>query len=155
MSDVQCSLKWPALFVQMNTIERRLRANGEKEETIAKYKDVDAYLKKLEKKLREGSTLDVGLKGHNKVSNLASQLSSKLTHPAPLERSKVTSTQQLRRLVNHNNYWSNINLKFSVMRFKNNDSEHYNKLNKLFYIVCLWNFVFHDCALPLSSSGVC
>lgn len=80
----------------MNTIERRLRANGEKEETIAKYKDVDAYLKRLEKKLREGSTLDVGLKGHNKVSNLASQLSSKLTHPLPLERSKVCSAAGIR-----------------------------------------------------------
>ena len=103
---------------QMNTIERRLRANGEKEETIAKYKDVDAYLKRLENKLREGSTLDVGRKGrpssfflsfstcsdteassginffftgNNKVSNLASQLSSKLTSATPLDKPKSVS----------------------------------------------------------------
>ena len=83
----------------MNTIERRLRANGEKEETIAKYKDVDAYLKRLEKKLREGSTLDVGLKGHNKVSNLASQLSSKLTHATNLEKPKNVRTHIFKYLL--------------------------------------------------------
>ncbi|KAF2362273.1 Zinc finger LIM-type [Trinorchestia longiramus] len=84
--------KWSreAYDEKMNTMERRLRANGEKEETIAKYKDVDAYLKRLENKLREGSTLDVGLKGHNKVSNLASQLSSKLTSAGPAtEKAKL------------------------------------------------------------------
>ena len=62
---------------QFNTLERRLRENGEDEGTIAKYKDIDASLKRLEMKLREGSTLETGQRGHNKVSNLASQLSSK------------------------------------------------------------------------------
>ncbi|XP_066979109.1 F-actin-monooxygenase Mical isoform X3 [Macrobrachium rosenbergii] len=63
---------------KFHNIERRLRENGEDEETIAKYKDIDASLKRLEMKLREGSTLETGMRGQNKVSNLASQLSSKL-----------------------------------------------------------------------------
>ncbi|KAK7067265.1 [F-actin]-monooxygenase mical3 [Halocaridina rubra] len=63
---------------KFHNIERRLRENGEDEETIAKYKDIDASLKRLEMKLREGSTLETGRRGQNKVSNLASQLSSKL-----------------------------------------------------------------------------
>lgn len=66
------------LLLKFQNIERRLRENGEDEERIAKYLDIDACLKRLERKLREGSTLETGLRGHNKVSDLANQLSSKL-----------------------------------------------------------------------------
>ncbi|MCL4126257.1 UNVERIFIED_CONTAM: hypothetical protein GTU68_006289, partial [Idotea baltica] len=62
---------------KFQNIERRLRENGEDEDRIAKFLDIDASLKRLERKLREGSTLETGLRGHNKVSDLANQLSSK------------------------------------------------------------------------------
>ncbi|KAK8728739.1 hypothetical protein OTU49_009120 [Cherax quadricarinatus] len=68
---------------KFHNIERRLRENGEDEETIAKYRDIDTSLKRLEMKLREGSTLETGMRGQNKVSNLASQLSSKLEKKEP------------------------------------------------------------------------
>lgn len=78
---------------QFQNIERRLRENGEDEETIAKYRDIDASLKRLEMKLREGSTLETGLRGQNKVSNLASQLSSKWERK---ETEKIPITRQVR-----------------------------------------------------------
>lgn len=78
---------------QFHNIERRLRENGEDEETIAKYRDIDSSLKRLEMKLREGSTLDTGLRGQNKVSNLASQLSSKLDKK--IEQEKVLVSRQV------------------------------------------------------------
>ncbi|XP_071535359.1 uncharacterized protein Mical isoform X2 [Panulirus ornatus] len=68
---------------KFHNIEKRLRENGEDEETIAKYRDIDTSLKRLEMKLREGSTLETGMRGQNKVSNLASQLSSKLEKKEP------------------------------------------------------------------------
>nr|XP_027209346.1 protein-methionine sulfoxide oxidase mical3a-like [Penaeus vannamei] len=77
--------------VTFQNIERRLRENGEDEETIAKYRDIDASLKRLEMKLREGSTLETGLRGQNKVSNLASQLSSKWERK---ETEKIPITRQ-------------------------------------------------------------
>ncbi|KAK3880510.1 hypothetical protein Pcinc_014999 [Petrolisthes cinctipes] len=77
---------------KFHNIERRLRENGEDEETIAKYRDIDSSLKRLEMKLREGSTLDTGLRGQNKVSNLASQLSSKLDKK--IEQEKVLVPRQ-------------------------------------------------------------
>ncbi|XP_042224057.1 F-actin-monooxygenase Mical-like isoform X2 [Homarus americanus] len=76
---------------KFHNIERRLRENGENEETIAKYRDIDSSLKRLEMKLREGSTLETGMRGQNKVSNLASQLSSKLEKKEP---EKVLITRQ-------------------------------------------------------------
>ncbi|XP_042866389.1 F-actin-monooxygenase Mical-like isoform X3 [Penaeus japonicus] len=76
---------------KFHNIERRLRENGEDEETIAKYRDIDASLKRLEMKLREGSTLETGLRGQNKVSNLASQLSSKWEKK---ETEKIPITRQ-------------------------------------------------------------
>ncbi|ROT72714.1 putative protein-methionine sulfoxide oxidase mical3b isoform X8 [Penaeus vannamei] len=76
---------------KFQNIERRLRENGEDEETIAKYRDIDASLKRLEMKLREGSTLETGLRGQNKVSNLASQLSSKWERK---ETEKIPITRQ-------------------------------------------------------------
>lgn len=78
---------------QFHNIERRLRENGEDEETIAKYRDIDTSLKRLEMKLREGSTLETGMRGQNKVSNLASQLSSKLEKKEP---EKVLISRQVR-----------------------------------------------------------
>ncbi|KAB7497498.1 Protein-methionine sulfoxide oxidase MICAL3 [Armadillidium nasatum] len=82
-------------------IERRLRENGEDEERIAKYLDIDASLKRLERKLREGSTLETGLRGHNKVSNLANQLSSKLVRKDDNSSSKSvsSSSKQTRAMV--------------------------------------------------------
>ncbi|XP_068242855.1 F-actin-monooxygenase Mical isoform X2 [Palaemon carinicauda] len=81
---------------KFHNIEKRLRENGEDEETIAKYKDIDASLKRLEMKLREGSTLETGMRGQNKVSNLASQLSSKLEKK---ETEKVLVTKPMRPTV--------------------------------------------------------
>lgn len=108
-------------MLQMNTMERRLRANGEKEETIAKYKDVDAYLKRLEKKLKEGSTLDVGLKGNNKVSSLASQLSSKLTHvggaAAPQKSKPVSSVPTQNIMICHSFQVFHLLLFFYILVF--------------------------------------
>ncbi|KAG0711104.1 [F-actin]-monooxygenase Mical [Chionoecetes opilio] len=83
---------------KFHNIERRLRENGEDEETIAKYRDIDSSLKRLEMKLREGSTLETGLRGKNKVSNLASQLSSKLEKREP-EKVLVTKQQPSRPMV--------------------------------------------------------
>ncbi|KAK8384350.1 hypothetical protein O3P69_009264 [Scylla paramamosain] len=83
---------------KFHNIERRLRENGEDEETIAKYRDIDSSLKRLEMKLREGSTLETGLRGKNKVSNLASQLSSKLEKKEP-EKVLVMKQQSSRPMV--------------------------------------------------------
>ncbi|CAL4062002.1 unnamed protein product [Meganyctiphanes norvegica] len=81
---------------KLHNMERRLRENGEDEETIAKYRDIDSSLKRLEIKLREGSSLSPGLRGQNKVAGLANKLSTALENKEP---EKVVLTRQPSRPV--------------------------------------------------------
>jgi len=48
-------------------------------ETATRYAEVDVTLKRLEQKLKEGSTLDTGQRGSNKVSAMAEQFAVKPT----------------------------------------------------------------------------
>ena len=64
----------------------------EEGEPYPKYQEIDQKLRLLEKKLREGSTMEVGQRGANKVSAMAQQLTSKLKdekvpEKVPLQRS--------------------------------------------------------------------
>lgn len=53
-------------------MERKLRVKGFDEETASKYAEIDMSLKQLEKKIKEGATLEAG-----KVSAMAAQLANK------------------------------------------------------------------------------
>ena len=56
----------------------KVKSNLEDVEQNGKQNDIDASLAKLQKKLREGSALETGERGANKVSALVGELSSKL-----------------------------------------------------------------------------
>ena len=64
----------------------KVKSNLEDVEQNGKQNDIDASLAKLQKKLREGSALETGERGANKVSALVGELSNKLQ---PTEQPKV------------------------------------------------------------------
>ena len=72
-------------------MERKLRVKGFDEETASKYAEIDMSLKQLEKKIKEGGSLEAG-----KVSAMAAQLANKNQQEAEktsIQRSvSVTST---------------------------------------------------------------
>ncbi|CAG0890093.1 unnamed protein product [Darwinula stevensoni] len=80
-----------------DTFDDKLQKAKKKEaqeegEPYPKYQEIDQKLRLLEKKLREGSTMEVGQRGANKVSAMAQQLTSKLKEEkvpekVPLQRS--------------------------------------------------------------------
>ncbi|KAJ1523620.1 hypothetical protein ONE63_001463 [Megalurothrips usitatus] len=57
---------------KFSAMERKLRVKGFDQETASKYAEIDMSLKQLEKKIKEGSTLEAG-----KVSAMAAQLANK------------------------------------------------------------------------------
>lgn len=59
-------------------MEKKLLGKGFDEESAARYAEIDVTLKRLEKKMKEGSALEMGQRGSNKVSAMAEQFSSKL-----------------------------------------------------------------------------
>lgn len=58
-------------------MERKLLSKGLDQVTASRYAEVDLTLKKLEQKLKEGSSLDTGQRGSNKVSAMAEQFAPK------------------------------------------------------------------------------
>ncbi|KAG1678091.1 [F-actin]-monooxygenase MICAL3 [Nymphon striatum] len=61
--------------VRLKNIDAKLKSNGRDLESEKKYDRFDAKMKALDKKLRVGPDLDIGIRGNNKVSLMASQLS--------------------------------------------------------------------------------
>jgi hypothetical protein len=72
------------------------KSSGSDSGTAARPVHFDSQLKLLEKKLREGSTMEVGQRGANKVSAMAEQLASKLEYRS---KSKVEPNPLLQRSV--------------------------------------------------------
>lgn len=58
-------------------MERKLLSKGLDQETASRYAEVDMSLKKLEQKLKDGSALEIGQRGSNKVSAMAEQYAPK------------------------------------------------------------------------------
>ena len=52
-------------------------------ETLSKYADIDQHLRRLELKLREGTTREVGQRGHNRVSQMAQQFLDRADRAPP------------------------------------------------------------------------
>ena len=55
-------------------------------ETLRKYADIDQHLRRLEMKLREGTTRDVGQRGSNRVSQMAQQFLDRADRAPPAEK---------------------------------------------------------------------
>lgn len=53
------------------------KTTNRQDSTEAKYKEIDQTLKNLDKQLKEGSILEVGERGRNKVASIAGQFVSK------------------------------------------------------------------------------
>lgn len=58
-------------------MERKLLSKGLDQETASRYAEVDLTLKRLEQKLKDGSALETGQRGSNKVSAMAEQFAPK------------------------------------------------------------------------------
>lgn len=68
-------------------MERKLLSKGLDQETASRYAEVDMSLKKLEQKLKDGSTLEIGQRGSNKVSAMAEQFATKSDEKVPISKS--------------------------------------------------------------------
>nr|XP_040575427.1 F-actin-monooxygenase Mical-like [Lepeophtheirus salmonis] len=67
--------------IMKDKLENKAAEEGRSKERRKKYNDIDTSLTRLQKKLREGSTLETGQRGRNKVSALASELFAKSSNP--------------------------------------------------------------------------
>ena len=65
------------LFQKFHAMEKKLLSKGLDQETASRYAEFDMSLKKLEQKFKNGSTLDIGQRGSNKVSAMAEQFAPK------------------------------------------------------------------------------
>lgn len=66
---------------KFSAVERKLRKKGFDEAAASKYAEIDQGLKKLERKIKEGSVLEQGQRGSNKVSAMAAQLATMNQEP--------------------------------------------------------------------------
>ncbi len=89
--------KWSKAAFQdkFNIMKGKLEAYSEVAEDTgggAKYADIDSSLARLQRKLREGSALETGTRGANKVAALAEGLfpEEKTPQPQPKEEEKPT-----------------------------------------------------------------
>lgn len=78
----------------MQAVEKKLLKKGLDLETATRYAEVDMTLQRLEHKLKEGSTLDTGQRGSNKVSAMAEQFRPKPEDNLPLTRSVSTNKRE-------------------------------------------------------------
>ena len=62
-------------------------SKGLDQETASRYAEVDVTLKRLEQKLKEGSALETGQRGSNKVSAMAEQFAPKQEEKAQIQKS--------------------------------------------------------------------
>lgn len=58
---------------QFQARQNKMAKPNRQDSTEAKYKDIDQTLRNLDKQLKEGSVLEVGQRGHNKVASIAGQ----------------------------------------------------------------------------------
>ena len=78
-----------AYFIQFEAMNKRLHGEPSVEARNGKFVDLERGMKQLERKLKEGSALDTGQRGSNKVSAMAQQLAKKTLPQSNDQEQKV------------------------------------------------------------------